>query len=202
MKCATRDAAAAAVVIHEQDKLIKREKAKKDKTKSCWVHQWTKDRSRYGWFEKLMGYLDMDDTKRYNNFVRMDHDMFDEMVDRLTPRILKQDNSMRRALEPGLNLAITLRFLATGDSNTICSLVPEVCQAIYDGYHQELIKCPASPEGWKQVTQGFANFHIFHCVGGVDGKHVKIQAPPSSGSLYYNYEGTFSIVLMTAVNAN
>ena len=63
-----------------------------------------------------MGYLDMDDTMRYNTFVRMDHDMLKEMVDRLTPRIQKQNTNMRRALYPGLKLAITLRFLATGDS--------------------------------------------------------------------------------------
>ena len=72
---------------------------------------------------------------------------------------------MRKTLEPGLKIGITLRFLATGDSyvslayafrvapNTICSLVLEVCPAIYDEYHQELIKCPASPEGWKQVNK-------------------------------------------------
>ena len=87
-----------------------------------------------------MANFEMDATKRYNNFVRMDHDMFKEMVDRLTPWIYKQDTNIRRALEPGFKLAITLRFLATGDScmyvllgygfkvapNNICSLVPEV----------------------------------------------------------------------------
>ena len=157
----------------------------------------------------------MDDTKRYNNFVRMDHDMFEEMVDKPTLWIQKQATNMRRALEPGLKLAIKLRFLATGDSylllrygfrvapNTKCSLVPEVFRTIYDENHQELIKYPACPEGWKQVAQGFADKWTFHnCVGAVDGKHVKIQAPPSSGSLYYNYKRTFSIVLMDVVDSN
>ena len=37
----------------------------------------------------------MDDTKRYHNFVRMDHDMFEDMVDRLTPRIQKPDTKIR-----------------------------------------------------------------------------------------------------------
>ena len=49
----------------------------------------------------------MNDTKRYNAFFRMDHDVFEEMVGRRTPRIQKQDTNMKRALqEPGLNLAI------------------------------------------------------------------------------------------------
>ena len=62
----------------------------------------------YQWFEKLKGFPNMDDKKRYNNFVRMDHDMFEKMVDRLTPIIQKQGTNMRRALEPGLKLAMDI----------------------------------------------------------------------------------------------
>ncbi|XP_041354387.1 uncharacterized protein LOC121372171 [Gigantopelta aegis] len=204
----------AVAVVIQQEESKKEEEKKKRRPKRIWMHKWLQDRPKYGWYEKLLGYLFQGNITRYKNFLRMDPDRFHELVVRLTPRIQKQDMNMRRCLDSGLKVAITLRYLATGDSymsmaygfwvapNTICSVVPEVCQAIYDEFHEELIKCPSSPDEWREVAKGFADGWNFHnCIGAIDGKHVKIQAPANSGSLYYNYKGIFSIVLMAVVDS-
>ncbi|XP_066600967.1 uncharacterized protein [Prorops nasuta] len=104
-------------------------------------------------------------------------------------------------------LAITLRFLATGDSYTslsylfkiskqcISNIVLNICPALMEVLHEyvkELIDSVTIVRLW--------NFP--HCLGAIDGKHVMIQAPINSGSEYFNYKSFFSIVLFAFVDAN
>lgn len=184
--------------------------------RSIWVRPWLSHERRlhFGDWDQLMNELRIEDEHSFFNYVRMEPAMFDELLQRVGPRIRRMDTHYRRALEPGLKLAITLRFLATGDKyptlqyqfrvahNTISILVPEVCRAITDVYKNELITCPTSAEEWRPIAEEFKNrWNIPHACGAIDGKHVAIRCPPNSGSLYYNYKGFFSIVLMALVDA-
>ena len=55
---------------------------------------------------------------------------------------------------------------------------------------------------WLNISDGFLeDWDMVHCIGVIDEKHVAIECPKNSGSLYYNYKGFFSIVLMTVCDA-
>ena len=48
----------------------------------------------------------------------------------------------------------------------------------------------------------FRSWNFPHVLGALDGKHIRIVCPPSSGTYFYNYKHYFSLVLMVLVNAN
>ncbi|KAK3101288.1 hypothetical protein FSP39_002411 [Pinctada imbricata] len=182
-----------------------------------WVRPWlhAEIRLQYGHYHRLMEELRYDDATSFQNFLRMGPAMFDELLSRISSRITKHDTFLRRALDPGLKLAATLRHLASGDSysslaydfrvrgNTISVFVPDICKAIVEEYKNEIIPCPTTQDEWLAIASEFGQkWNVPHSCGAIDGKHVAIKKPPRSGSLFYTYKGFFSIVLIGLVDAN
>ena len=61
----------------------------------------------------------------------------------------------------------------------------------------------STEDDWKQIEYRFnQKWNFPNCLGALDGKHIMMQAPPNSNSLFYNYKGYFSIVLMALVDAD
>ena len=78
----------------------------------------------------------------------------------------------------------------------------EVCDSIYEVL-QPIYMSPPSEEDWKQIEHRFnTKWNFPNCIGSLDGKHIMMRCPPNSHSLFYNYKGLFSIVLMALVDAD
>ena len=179
--------------------LMQRRRRRQARRRRCWVRHWVGDvrRGQFGHYNQLMVELRREDPASFQNFLRIQPHMFDELLARVQSRITKQDINYRKALDPGTKLAATLRHLASGDTyasmkfdfripaNTLSVLVKEVCQAIVDVYKDEVMQCPTTRDEWKAVADKFEQrWNVPHACGALDGKHVAIRKPPSSGSLF------------------
>lgn len=82
----------------------------------------------------------------------MNESIFNELLQLVSPNIRKRDTNMRKAIPANERLAVTLRFLASGDSfkslsvvfriapNTISIFVLEICDAIYKALKNGYLK--------------------------------------------------------------
>lgn len=118
---------------------------KKDKKKKrmVWVRKWIARRQQFGASNILLKELASEDPDSFKNHLRMSSDLFETLLQYITPSIEKQNTIMRDALPARLKLQITLRYLASGDSFsslqylyrvpkcTISKFLPEVCDSIY-----------------------------------------------------------------------
>ncbi|KAJ8917036.1 hypothetical protein NQ315_012955 [Exocentrus adspersus] len=142
----------------------------------------------------------------------MTPDSFDELLSLVGPHLLRVDYS-REPISPIIRLGITLRFLAAGDSmtslsyafrvglSTVSECIAETTKVIWTVLRQKVLPVP-NQEMWRNIATHFEDRWQFHnCTGAIDGKHIQIQAPPNSGSEFYNYKGHHSIVLLAVADS-
>ena len=65
------------------------------------------------------------------------------------------------------------------------------------------LSLPQSKEEWLEISSTFEElWDMPHVIGYLDGKHIGIECPKLSGTVYHNCKGFFSIVLLAICDAN
>ena len=112
---------------------------------NMWVRPWLLQREeRGGGYHNIMADLYATDIPGFTNYMRMTPEFFEMIKTRLEPRLAMQATNYRVPISVGEKLALTIRYLATGESytslscqfrvgrSTISKFLPEVCRAIQD----------------------------------------------------------------------
>lgn len=196
--------------------LLHRRHRRKRVARRFWVRPIFSQRALQGAYHHLVQELRLSDPGYHFRYFRMSKESFDYLHSLVHSRIERRgyNSRQRPGISTGERLAVTLRFLATGDSqsslsfhyrfgrSTLCTILREVCAAIWEVLQEDFVKALNSASEWRGVAEGFQSMWDFpNCVGAIDGKHITIQAPARSGSMYYNYKGTHSIVLLAVCDA-
>ena len=177
---------------------------------------WIKRRNQRGAFSNIVHELRMEDTASFKEMLRMDYDTFLNLLAAIEPFISPQESYHEVAtIKANERLALTLRFLATGETfrslgfrfrisrSALSYIVISVCEALINHLGNLCLKTPSTNEEWMFVAREFHKKWPFPiAVGAIDGKHIVIIPPPNSGSNYYNYKHTNSIVLLAIAGPN
>ena len=94
--------------------------------------------------------------------------VFEELLSFVSPIIVKQSTAMRGPISPSERLAVTLRYLVTGDAqctvaasyrispSAVSRIITETCDAIWTSLKRmHYLDCPSNVNEWKSVAQEF-----------------------------------------------
>lgn len=145
----------------------------------------------------------------------MSPESFQYILNIVGPKIQKKDTRFRKSISPSERLCLTIHYLAYGNSqqslsfsyrlgrSTVSEIIRETCEAIWEGLNERYCMPPTTKEHWKQISKEFEDiWNLPHCIGAIDGKHIAMKSPLNSGSLYFNYKGYFSLILMAICDAH
>ena len=204
-----------ALMVMLLDLCVRRNAAAAKKKRKVWVRSLWLKRPTCGFYETLIAELSAEHIGEYKNFMRMSPELFNTILDGVAPLITKKDSRFRSPIGADIRLALTLRFLASGETypslqfafriqrSTICLIIKETCDAIQNIFLKDNIVTPMDKDSWLDVAKAFSNkWQFHHTLGCIDGKHIAIRLPRKGGSRYYNYKHFHSILLLAVVDAN
>ena len=153
----------------------------------------------------LVKEMQFGNQESFSKYFRMTSNLFEEVLSLVAPLISKSD-SKQETIRPTKKLAVTLRYLSTGDfhqtiafnyrlgHSTVNKITPETCQAVWAAFSPLYVACLRNAKESENVAQDFwEKWNFPFCIGGLDGKHVYCHCPPNSGYIYLNFHKRYSI---------
>lgn len=96
----------------------------------------------------------------------------------------------------------SLAFYFARVYNTIAKIVFETTDAIWKSLHEQYMPIPNRNQ-WKIIADRYEElWNLPNCLGSIDGKHIRIQKMPRTGSENFNYKSFHSLVLMACSDAD
>ena len=102
-----------------------------------------KKRQQFSQYHSLFTELELFDREYFFKYLRMSPERFEHLVGIVSPFIKKKHCRSRTPLSPAERMVITIRYLATGDSqlsqafnfrfgrSTACNIIKETCGGIW-----------------------------------------------------------------------
>lgn len=115
----------------------------------------------------------------------MSPERFDHLLSLVKNDLEPKPSRFRKGISAEEKLLVTLRYLATGDSqqsqafnfqlgiSTVSKIVKATCEALWNRLSEVYVKFPSTVEEWRQITTEFEEEWDFpHVIGALDGKFI------------------------------
>ena len=194
--------------------ILRRRKSVKKRKHLFWVRELFKNRVKQGAFSTLVQEMMLFDREFFYRYLRMSPDRLEHLLSLIGSSLTKKYCPSRESICPSQRLTITIRYLATGESQqtqsfyfrvgraSVCNIIEETCCAIWEVLKRIFLRAPNEIKEWQNIIKEFnQNWNFPQCIGAIDGKHVRIEAPAKSGSSFYNYKGFYSMILLAICDA-
>ena len=173
------------------------------------LRNWIKRSRERGYFNNIIQELRIEDRFGFREMFRMDVTDFENILAKISDIVSpKKRLGGTNPAQADERLALTLRFLATGETfqslsfqyrisvKAVSYIAKGCCKAIVERIPSNFIKVPSTEAECLGISKRFEKKWNFpHALRAI-GKYVRIQKPKNVGSFYYICKHTHSIILM------
>ena len=146
------------------------------------TRDWVKRRSSKGYYNNIIMELRIEDRLGFREMFRMDITDFESVLAKVDAQISPKDRlGGTEPIKSHERLALTLRFLATGESfqslsyqfrislNAVSYIVKGCCKAIVEEMASDYLKVPSSQAEWLEISKKFEELWNYpHALGAID----------------------------------